>query len=133
MKRAFLLAALLTLGVATSGPTVVKGAADRPGPLPGDAQWDYGAWANDYLVAATDYDPSTKQVTWTLEARRKVKGQGYQARFTDACLVELDVRNIQFTPAQTEYRKGTRIKATMKLPAKDVMQDTNRVVIDAAR
>jgi hypothetical protein len=129
MKRAYLLAALLLLGVAASAPAADNAAGARPGPLPGAALWDYGTWADDYLVVATEYDRKTGHVTWTLEARRKVKAQRYWAHFADPDLLELDTREIHFAPAHPEYKKGAQIKATMKLPASDVMPEVNRVTI----
>jgi hypothetical protein len=129
MKRAYLLAALLTLSVMAPAPAGDKPAGARQAPLPGEALWDYGTWANDYLVVATEYDRKTGQVTWTLEARRKVKAQRYWAYFADPDLLELDTRQIHFAPAHAEYKKGTQIKATMKLPASDVMPEVNRVTI----
>ncbi len=122
MKRIGLAAALVVFGLT----------APAAGKEPGDALWDYGAWADDYLVVATSYDAHTRQVTWTLEARKKVTARRYQARFTDPDLLEMDARDIHFSPAHKEYVKGSRIKATLKLPDKEVMQEVNRVTVRAA-
>jgi hypothetical protein len=132
MRQVCFVLALLAAGLATSTPAGAEPPGGRPARLPGDARWDYGAWADDYLVVATDYDADTRRVTWTLETRRKVTGRTYQARFTDPDLLDLDTRDLQFVPAQKEYKKGSRIKATLKLPAKDVLQEANRVTIGPA-
>ena len=133
MKCACSIVALaLLLGLAAPGPAGDKAPPVKHVRLPGDALWDYGVWANDYLVVATAYDPDSRQVTWTLEARRKVTARRYRARFTDPDLLEMDARDIQFTPAATEYAKGSRIKASLKLPESDVMREVNRVTIGGA-
>jgi hypothetical protein len=132
MRRACFVLALLALALTASGPAAGKAPGDKHGHIPGDALWDYGAWADDYLVIATAYDPEHRQVTWTLEARKKVTARRYRARFTDPDLLEMDLRDITFTPAQSEYRKGSHIKATMKLPDKEVMQEVNRVTVGSA-
>jgi hypothetical protein len=123
-------AALVALGLAAAGVAGEKAPDGGHARLPGDARWDYGAWADDYLVVATAYDPDTRQVTWTLEARRKVAARPYKASFFDPDLLELAAPEVHFHPARDEYRKGDRIKATVKLPRKDVMREVNRVHID---
>ena len=45
---------------------------------------------------------------------------------------EMAVCDIALTPAQREYKKGSRVKATLKLPEKDVMQEVNRVTVGSA-
>ena len=133
MIRTFFLAALLGLGAAAPGPAAGRAPGAAAAPLPGDARWDYGAWADDYLVVATDYDAKSGQVTWTLEARHKVKAERYEAHFADPDLIELEARQIQFAPAEAEYKKGARIKATMRLPPPDVMEEVNQVKVSPVR
>ena len=47
-------------------------------------------------------------------------------------LIELDAADVHLTPTRTEYPKGIKVKATLKLPRSDVMQDVTRVTIAAA-
>ena len=125
---------ILTAAVVVLGLAVPVGAAQKEAAkqdrIPGGALWDFGAWADDYLVVATAYDPDTRQVTWTLEARRKVASRGYKATFFDPDTLELSASAIDFEPARTEYAKGARIKARVKLPDKEVMREVSRVRID---
>jgi hypothetical protein len=127
-----LVVAMVALVVVPPGQAAEKGHGGQHARIPGDCLWDYGCWANDYLVVATAYDPDTRQVTWTLETRKRVTTQRYRARFTDPDLLEMDLRDIQISPIQVEYKKGTRLKATLKLPASHIMQEVNRVTISSA-
>jgi hypothetical protein len=130
MKRigtAALVVALVLTAAGSAGDKTAGGKQDR---IPGGALWDYGAWADDYLVVGTSYDAATRQVTWTLEARRKVPARSYKASFFDPDLLEMAAPEIHFDPAQPEYRKGARIRARIELPGKDVMQEVNRVRVD---
>jgi hypothetical protein len=132
MKTAAVVAALLTLGLVGLGAAREPAGGGKSSHIPGDALWDYGAWADDYLVIATSYDSDTREVTWTLKARKRVTARRYQARFTDPDLIELEARSIRLTPAREEYAKNAQIKAVMKLPPRDVMQEANRVTIGNA-
>jgi hypothetical protein len=132
MRRACLMMALLVFILAVPGSAGGRSPGDKHGGMPSGVIWDYGAWADDYLVVGTAYDPDARQITWTLEARKKVTARPYRARFTDPDLLEMAARDIHFTPAHKDYLKGNRIKATLKLPDKDVMQEVNRVTIGSA-
>src|SRR5438067_4246896 len=100
MKRTFWTVALVLLGLAAPAYAGQKAPEHRPERLPGNALWDLGAWADDYLVVGTAYDARTRELTWTLEARKKVSARHYRATFSDPDLLEMANATIQFTPAQ---------------------------------
>jgi hypothetical protein len=130
MKRTGLAVALVLLGLAAPGHTQQKPREGKHDRLPGEARWDLGAWADDYLVVETAYDARTHHATWTLEARKKVSARRYRAVFFDPDQLEMANVSIQLNPAQSEYAKGSRIKATFKMPSRDVMQEVNRIRIE---
>jgi hypothetical protein len=130
MRRIGTAALVAALVLTAAGSAGDKNTGGKQGRIPGDALWDYGAWADDYLVVRTAYDAATRQVTWTLEARRKVSARSYKASFFDPDLLEMAAPEIHFDPIQTEYRKGARIRARVELPGKDVMQEVSKVRID---
>jgi hypothetical protein len=133
MKRTCFAVILALLGLAAA-PGWAQHKAPEHGQdrLPGEARWEFGAWADDYLVTGTAYDTHTHQVTWTLEARKRVAARHYRAVFFDPDQLEMANVTIHLAPARAEYTKGSRIKATLKVPGKDVLQEVNRVRVEDA-
>jgi hypothetical protein len=101
----------------------------RQSVLPGHAMWDLLTFQKAYRIVSTEYDPASRQVTWTLEANNKVITAGYRAVFRDADKVKCADVSIALTPASQEYEKGSRIKAILTLPAWEAFAQTDTVIV----
>jgi hypothetical protein len=101
---------------------------ERP-KLPGQAMWNLKTIAASFHIVGTDYDPASRQITWSLEAKNQVACTGYRAVFLDADQVQWADVGITLAPSGKEYEKGARVKAVLKLPAKEEFQEANTVTI----
>jgi hypothetical protein len=97
--------------------------------LPGQALWDLQNLEASFTVVGFEFDHARWQITWELEAKKKVCCPGYHAVFLDPDKVQMANVYLEFAPSKKEYDKGTRLKAVLPLPPREEFEESCTVTV----